>query len=101
MRMWRRRKRSSALLVRSSFSSFSGSIIFRPVNSRKAPNTYRIQLNSFTSAAPRNTITVRSTMAPNTPYSSTRRWYSTGTLKKPKISRNTKMLSTASDFSIT
>ena len=42
----------------------------------------------------------RSTIAPITPITITRFWYSAGTAKKVKIIRNTKMLSTESDFSI-
>ena len=65
-------------------SNFSAGLLFKsgslpaahhiliPVNTRKAPNTYKTQWNSASSQLPARIMTVRKTMAPTMPIMSTR-----------------------------
>ncbi len=62
-------------------SSSWASAIFTPVNSRKAPKIYRIQSNCEISQLPVKIMMVRRTIAPSTPYTSTRRCNAAGTEK--------------------
>jgi hypothetical protein len=66
IRKWPRIHFSTGFCSRSGFSSANASIRM-PVNSRNAPNSYRIKWKRLMSQAPTTIITVRSTMAPSTP----------------------------------
>jgi hypothetical protein len=55
--------------------------ILMPVSTRKAPNTYRIQLNWLIRVAPSPIMIARSTITPRMPQNSTRCWYCRGIAK--------------------
>ena len=99
MRIFRLIHFSTGLLPRSG-SCPAAHHILMPVSSRNAPKTYSSQWNCSSSQAPTRIRIARSTIAPRMPIIRTRFWYSAGTAKYVNTIRKTKMLSTASAFSI-
>ena len=80
MRILRRKNFSTGLFAMSGIWSAMIHILM-PVNTKNTPNTYKIQLNSDTSAAPRLIMMARSTITPKMPQNSTRYWYWRGIAK--------------------